>query len=153
MKTEDRLDNLLPDPRDTAKSIHKQVVELQRKEKISYARAKADFPQPNIEGGATQPGTEAQQIISRRHHASCKPSDRDLVWLCAQCGERESAEPLLNNAEALAEACKAMMHDLDIFYAKYREPGNKYIANLKSALAKWDSVSYETTSRREETKQ
>ena len=30
-----------------------------------------------------------------------------------------------------------MMHDLDIFYTKYREPGNKYIANLKQALADW----------------
>ncbi len=28
------------------------------------------------------------------HHASCKPSDRDLVWLCNQCGGHESAEVL-----------------------------------------------------------
>lgn len=25
------------------------------------------------------------------HHPSCRPSDRDLVWHCSQCGENEPA--------------------------------------------------------------
>ncbi len=29
-----------------------------------------------------------------QHHPSCKPSDRDLVWICAQCGGHEPAENL-----------------------------------------------------------
>jgi len=31
------------------------------------------------------------------HHPSCRPSDRDLVWLCAQCGGHESAEDILED--------------------------------------------------------
>lgn len=30
-----------------------------------------------------------------QHHPSCKPSDRDLIWFCNQCGARESAEDVL----------------------------------------------------------
>jgi hypothetical protein len=40
------------------------------------------------------------------HHPSCKPSDRDLVWLCSQCGGHESAESLLSHAEQLAEVLR-----------------------------------------------
>lgn len=29
------------------------------------------------------------------HHPSCQRSDRDLVWLCAQCGGHEYANEVL----------------------------------------------------------
>lgn len=45
------------------------------------------------------------------HHASCKPNDKSLVWLCSQCGEQEDAEvevqairERLKLAEAVCEA-------------------------------------------------
>jgi hypothetical protein len=34
----------------------------------------------------------------------------------------------------LAEAVFAMRHDIEIFYAKYREPGNLYKVHLDAAL-------------------
>jgi hypothetical protein len=34
------------------------------------------------------------------HHPSCRESDKDLIWLCNQCGAKESAEDLeQHNAE------------------------------------------------------
>ncbi len=57
-----------------------------------------------------------------KHHPSCTPSDRDLVWLCAQCGGHESAENLempsavrlalkviLNHVEPDWENCKTLV--------------------------------------------
>lgn len=26
-----------------------------------------------------------------KHHPSCTPNDQDLMWVCAQCGHKESA--------------------------------------------------------------
>ena len=37
------------------------------------------------------------------HHPSCRPSDRDLVWLCSQCGAIESAEPLVDALKRLRD--------------------------------------------------
>jgi len=37
------------------------------------------------------------------HHASCQPSDKELVWHCCQCGLNESAEQLETENRELAE--------------------------------------------------
>ena len=38
------------------------------------------------------------------HHPSCRPTDKDLVWHCHQCGESESAEALLDLIERQRKA-------------------------------------------------
>jgi hypothetical protein len=43
---------------------------------------------------------------------------------------------LIAAAPDLLAAVEDMMHDIEIFYAKYREPGSKYLVNLKAAIAK-----------------
>jgi len=43
-----------------------------------------------------------------QHHPSCQPSDRDLVWLCAQCGGHESAEYILDEKKALVDALEPL---------------------------------------------
>jgi hypothetical protein len=43
-----------------------------------------------------------------QHHPSCLPSDRDLVWLCAQCGGHESAESILDERKILVDALKEL---------------------------------------------
>ena len=40
------------------------------------------------------------------HHPSCRPTDKDLVWHCRQCGENEPAEALLDQMARLREALK-----------------------------------------------
>ena len=48
-----------------------------------------------------------------QHHASCQPSDRDLVWMCAQCGGHESAENILDLLAEIRELMPdATMKDL-----------------------------------------
>ncbi len=43
------------------------------------------------------------------HHPSCRPSDRDLVWLCAQCGVHESAGDIEAENAKLRELTKQMV--------------------------------------------
>ena len=38
------------------------------------------------------------------HHPSCRPTDKDLVWYCHQCGEQESAESLVETLARQREA-------------------------------------------------
>lgn len=51
-------------------------------------------------------------------------------------GETESNARLIAAAPELLEAVTAMMHDIEIFYAKYRDPNSEYLKNLKAAIAK-----------------
>ena len=47
------------------------------------------------------------------HHPSCRPSDRDLVRLCAQCGGHESAEDIIELLREIRELMPdATMKDL-----------------------------------------
>jgi hypothetical protein len=55
-------------------------------------------------------------------------SKRQDAMLAKAYGERDE---LL----AVFEAVKDMKHDIDLFYAKYRSPDNKYIAKLNAAIA------------------
>jgi hypothetical protein len=47
--------------------------------------------------------------MKTQHHPSCKTSDRDLVWLCAQCGTRESAGEIEAQRDELLAALKALV--------------------------------------------
>ena len=47
----------------------------------------------------------AEQEAAPKHHASCKPNDRTLVFLCSQCGLREDAEALLRLLAAAPCGC------------------------------------------------
>lgn len=48
------------------------------------------------------------------HHPSCKPSrDVVLTWYCEQCGDRESAEDILNGVEAALAQLIALRARLD----------------------------------------
>lgn len=51
---------------------------------------------------------------------------------------RRSAPAKISTAPDLLDAVKNMMHDIEIFYAHHREPGNKYLINLKAAIAKME---------------
>jgi hypothetical protein len=49
-----------------------------------------------------------------KHHPSCKPSDRDLVWHCNQCGLNESASEVEQEVEALRKALRQINEEGDI---------------------------------------
>ena len=46
-----------------------------------------------------------EQEAAPKHHASCKPNDRSLVFLCSQCGHVEDAEALLRLLAAARCGC------------------------------------------------
>lgn len=48
----------------------------------------------------------------------------------------EANARLIAAAPDLLEAITEMMHDIDIFYSKYREPGNARYSKLKTAIKK-----------------
>ena len=50
-------------------------------------------------GSASTPG---------QHHPSCTPNNRDLVWLCAQCGGHEDASQIEAQRDELLEALKQL---------------------------------------------
>ena len=71
-----------------------------------------------------------------QHHPSCRPSDRDLVWLCAQCGGHESAEDIEQQRDELLAACKAI---LDAYAPKRHESDvgewHSAVADASAAIA------------------
>jgi hypothetical protein len=50
--------------------------------------------------------------MSSEHHPSCRPSDRDLVLLCAQCGGHESADFVLAALIKARETIRALHGDV-----------------------------------------
>lgn len=49
-----------------------------------------------------------------QHHPSCKPSDRELVWLCNQCGGHEPASELEERLEQLQKAVNSAVFALTL---------------------------------------
>jgi hypothetical protein len=45
--------------------------------------------------------------MAEKHHASCGPNDRSLVWHCGQCGLIEDASELDKRVAALEAGCRA----------------------------------------------
>jgi hypothetical protein len=66
----------------------------------------------------------------KNHHPSCRESDKNLVWHCAQCGENESAESVLDErdaARAHAERLAAALRWLSS-YEKLSQEGHRLVA-------------------------
>jgi hypothetical protein len=80
------------------------------------------------------------------HHPSCRPSDKDLVWLCAQCGGHESAEAIEDGAEFLSwirDNCKVI----------YYPPGEGLPYPIEHSLPagknQWDELMHRAVENRE----
>jgi hypothetical protein len=68
------------------------------------------------------------------HHPSCRPSDKELVWLCHQCGGHESAEDIeLDGARLdwLEKNPKEITFDRNRWWFKPKRPGMRQLLSRK----------------------
>ena len=75
---------------------------------------------------------------AEKHHPSCSPYDRDLVWHCSQCGANESAEAWHNAAlaaerEKHREELRAEIHERDRGWCNYKELQQQLAAERETA--------------------